>query len=343
MKYLPCENIVELLDRLSERGTVYVPNPEDGGVNYRVRQPGQDPLEAMRMQNSVLSPKDLFFPQTEGIFRFTEVGQDLAIEQVDPGPEPVIIFGIRPCDALSLDLLDKAFLEGQFEETFYQQRRKGSTLITWACLNPSETCFCTSFDCEPGRTKHGDLHLTDLGEGLAVQATSPTGEEIVAEIDDLLRDASSDEQDRAEQVQDEAAEGVSLSAPVDGIEDSLADCYEDPIWEELAAACLGCGVCTYLCPTCHCYDLDGETQGQQGIRFRCWDSCMFSDFTRMAGGENPRPTKRERIRNRFLHKLQYFAENHDVYGCVGCGRCLLHCPVGVDITELIHRVREGAQ
>ncbi len=112
--------------------------------------------------------------------------------------------------------------------------------------------------------------------------------------------------------------------------------WDDEYWEKISLPCLGCGICTYVCPTCHCFDIVDVGSARDGERYRCWDSCMYSDFTLMASGENPRSTKRERIRNRYFHKFSTFPSRYETaYACVGCGRCLVHCPGGVEITRII--------
>lgn len=339
MKAFSAARAHEVLTSLKEWGRVYVPVEEDGVIKYRPCWDSSDPLAAVRKGNSVLPPKDLFFPQTESIFRFTAAGKglDIQAEELDRGP--VVIFGVRPCDARSLELLDRVFLGDEFPETYYARRREESLVITWACSEADETCFCTSFECRPGYCSEGDLHITDLGDVLVVEEISEVGGRALDMIGGLLEDASGRE-DEVRRVQEEADALVKTEVSAAGLEKTLRDCFEHPIWEEYASSCLGCGICAYLCPTCHCYDLDGETRGQQGVRFRCWDSCMFSDFTRMAGGENPRPSRRERIRNRLLHKLQYYPERYGTHACVGCGRCLVHCPVHMDIVEFIEAIRE---
>ncbi|MBO4352620.1 MAG: 4Fe-4S dicluster domain-containing protein, partial [Eggerthellaceae bacterium] len=120
--------------------------------------------------------------------------------------------------------------------------------------------------------------------------------------------------------------------------DKLEGMYDHPIWDNLSIKCLNCGTCTYVCPTCHCFDISQENRRKDGVRFRCWDSCMFSEYTAMAGGHNPRPEKLERVRNRFMHKLNFFERRYGISLCVGCGRCVEKCPVALDITRLIDEI-----
>jgi ferredoxin len=126
----------------------------------------------------------------------------------------------------------------------------------------------------------------------------------------------------------------------EGVPEKLKTMFESEIWDEIARKCVNCGACTYLCPTCHCFDINQEVRGEDGVKYRCWDSCMFGDYTQMAGGHNPRPGKKERVRNRFMHKLCFFPERYNMLLCTGCGRCLENCPVQMDITSVIKRVQE---
>ncbi|MEI3338955.1 MAG: 4Fe-4S dicluster domain-containing protein [Eubacterium sp.] len=116
--------------------------------------------------------------------------------------------------------------------------------------------------------------------------------------------------------------------------------FDHPIWDEVTRACIGCATCTYVCPTCYCFDIDSDNHGAEGTKYRCWDSCMFSDYRRMAGGHNPRPTKKERVRNRYMHKLSFFHERYGQLLCVGCGRCVEKCPAHMDITMFIDKAAE---
>jgi ferredoxin len=122
---------------------------------------------------------------------------------------------------------------------------------------------------------------------------------------------------------------------LEGLPADLKNRFEDPAWDKLYKSCLSCGVCTYVCPTCYCFDVEDYGHDAEGERFRCWDSCMFGHFTQMAGGHNPRAGRKERVRQRFMHKLQYYPEVYQEIACVGCGRCLRSCPVNLDIVQAI--------
>jgi len=339
MKYLDNQDVYDFLKVLEEFGTLYLPTVEENRVNFCDRWDKNEPLMGLRSENSVLSPKDLFFPQTEDVFRFSTEGKEFEVKEKHSPSSKKVIFGLRACDIRSLRLLDLVFAEGEYRDEAYTGRRNKNILITWSCTEPEETCFCTSFDSDPGRPEFGDILAIDLKDGLILEAQSEVGEEILDKADDLLRSAVQNQIKKAERLQLEAKDKVALEVGLDNIKNELSDRFDDPIYEKYASRCLGCGICTYLCPTCHCYDLESETWGQEGLRYRCWDSCMFSNYTRLAGGENPRPTKTERLRNRFLHKLQYFPEMYEQYGCTGCGRCLKYCPVSVDITKFIRQIK----
>ena len=323
------EHLAPALRRLSERGEIFVPTVVDEKVSKFAPWDGHGE-PALDLINTKLPPKDTLFPHQEGMYKYHTAGEQ-ALEEIVEAPDR-ILFGVRPCDARSIDCMDKVFLGDKYQDTFYARRREHLTVIAHACAQAGPTCFCDSMGLNPGEAPGADLLLIDAeGGGWLVKPQTPKGEEIEQLWQDLMVKES-----------EGAAPAVCTlkTAMSPELSEQLTAHFEDPIWDENCHACLGCGTCTYLCPTCYCFDINHEDHGGEGTQFRCWDSCMFSDYTRMAGGHNPRPSKKERLRNRYLHKLSYFRERYGQILCVGCGRCVNSCPGHLDITRFIDKAAE---
>lgn len=289
-----------------------------------------------------LSPKQYLTPQTERVFRYRYDGNDLFLQE-EEAPESQILFGVRPCDAAALTLLDGA-LGGEIPDTAYQARRQATTLVGLACEKVGPGCFCTAVGLSPGATQGSDLMFYPDGDRLLVEPVTKKGEAVLQAARDLFEPAEDSLLDRARTSYQSAPVplGERLSPLLAGDDPSQLEArFDDPVWGELAERCLGCGICTYLCPTCHCFALQDEGNSRQGARLRCWDSCMYADFTRMAGGHNPRPTPKERVRQRFMHKLSYYPNRHQGrYLCVGCGRCVEWCPAGLHLPAVLEALRK---
>ncbi len=332
MKKVKCADIYNLFAKISEKSKLYI--PADDGISQARFLPYTQSMTLTNKLNTVRSAKDLFFPQVENLLKFKVQGKQIEIiDQRDP-VEPFVVFGVRACDCRSFDILDNVFLHEEPADTFYQARREKGLIITLACNLPEETCFCTAFGINPADPA-GDITAWQTEDAFYFRGNTQKGSEFLESLD--LEDAL----DTAVEQQKEKITAIAQKLPfgklnLQGFDrDSLMEKFNDPRWAQLSESCLGCGTCTFVCPTCQCYDIREFNNGQQIQRFRCWDSCMYSDFTMMAHGTN-RPTQKERFRQRFMHKLVYYPSNHDgQYSCVGCGRCLQKCPVNANIVKVI--------
>lgn len=290
--------------------------------------------------NTMNSAKDVLFPQTERLFAYRHGETGVEIDGPSAVKKGSILFGIRPCDARGLILLDKVFGE-PLQDNYYGEKRAKTVIISMACETPDPKCFCLAMGGGPCSAEGSDLLFLDLGDLYLVKAGSPKGMDLLKNT--VFKKANNEVLARADVIEKEAEESMNQTGMGhvgigETIEKRLEALFNDPIWDDITESCLGCGICTYLCPTCHCFDILDEAGQSAGERIRIWDSCQFPLFTHQASGVNPRPSVKERFRQRIMHKLCYLPQNGNLPGCVGCGRCVTECPVNLDIREVIQKI-----
>ncbi|RLE12962.1 4Fe-4S ferredoxin [Candidatus Aerophobetes bacterium] len=282
-------------------------------------------------KNSKKPPKEVFFPQTETMFKY----KDGKVESTEKVKGKRILLGVRPCDARANLLLDNVFAGEDYEDIYYTNKRENTIIIGLACNEPSSTCFCSSFGGGPFSKEGLDILLIDIKDSYLVDTVTDKGGKILT---GEFKEATDKEVKLAEKIKNEAEKKIKSRIRIEGIKEKLDAMFDDPFWDELSERCIGCGICSYLCPTCHCFDIQDEAKNSQGRRVRNWDSCMFPLFTLQASGHNPRPTGKERMRQRIMHKFNYFVENYKEVACVGCGRCIINCPVNIDIRKVLKKI-----
>ena len=297
--------------------------------------------------NTTQPPKGLAFPQREVFFSFEQIkGEAPQLKQFLPPVKQRAVFGVRPCDGRGVVRMDKVFSDN-VEDIYYQTRRKGLAYVGLACNRPQgANCFCLSVGGSPVSTDGLDVLMTDLDDRYFVTAITETGKALMAAAQDLLKEPVD-----ADRQQLESTHAAAVAHPQRAVNNpdstpaKLKASFDSPLWEELSRACIGCGICTFLCPTCHCFDINDEVTGSaplKGNRVRTWDNCQFPDFTMHSSGHNPRENTAARLRQRVSHKFQYFYENFGMHQCTGCGRCISDCPVGIDIVTVVNKVVEHA-
>ena len=299
-----------------------------------------DPREfRLDFQNTNLSPKDLFFPQSEKMLEFDATpGAEGAfiLEDVQEKPRPRLVLGIRPCDAKAFAVLDTIFKNDQYTDPYWQEKREATALIGLGCNDPCPTCFCTSMGTGPFHEEGQDALAVDLGDRLLLKTLTPKGEEVLKKAKGLAKAPAADEA-QAQELQQKAEAAITAKLETDNIEKrTVMELFDAPHWDVVQERCLNCGVCTFVCPTCHCFDIQDEVHHGKGVRLRNWDYCMSWLFTQHGSGHNPRPSKKERVRQRFMHKFKYIPMKRDgAIGCVGCGRCVTLCPVNIDVRDVV--------
>lgn len=333
------EKLGEVLSALEEY-RVFFPMKTGDVVRFEeLTETLEEVPERGEYSNTNVPPKELMFPETETLFRY-RLGEDDIEPEAPDSSEKRAVFWIRPCDAQSYSILDKLF-GWDYPDPYYQNRREATTLVGLACEDPCANCFCTSLGGGPAAEEHLDALMFDLGDVFYLKTLTEKGEELAGAADSVLDKADDASVKAAGKQADEAEGKISRKIDTQGIPEKLPGLYGSPFWEQFSDRCLGCGICTFLCPTCHCFDIQDETDHFDGRRARMWDTCMFCEYSLHASGHNPRPTRKERTRNRISHKYSYYPENFGVIACVGCGRCINFCPVNIDILDILEKSREA--
>ena len=326
-------NLPALFRKINETKELYLPIRAAEQVNYGVYT--EDCEVDLDTLKTVKSAKDAFFPQSETLYTCNKEDKKWNITPEELQSQEFVVFGIKGCDIQGIEVLDKVFLSEPVD-TFYKARRDHGILVALACNEPEESCFCKAFGIDCTNPK-ADVATWLVGEYLYWNPLTDKGNALTEAVKELLEDTD----DSAVKAQQETTKAIVEKLPYMNISldgwngDVLTEKFESPIWEELYKPCLACGTCTFVCPTCQCYDIKDYNTGNGVQRYRCWDSCMYSDFTMMAHGNN-RNSQMQRFRQRFMHKLVYFpANNNGMYSCVGCGRCVDKCPSSLNIVKVI--------
>jgi len=302
---------------------------------FKVLEKGQTP--DLDLVNTRLSPKDLVFPQSEVMLEYSldESREDHHIMKEAAGDDsPRAVVGIRPCDAKAVQLVKLNFDAPDVKDPYWLRAYEATTFIGMACDTPLSTCFCTSTGCGPYNAEGLDILMMVKDGGYLAKIFTEKGQ---AFADAAGWNQAAPDQAEAFMAAKAAAEARIVSTvSTDNLAGTdLLELHGAPFWDDVAFACLNCGTCTFSCPTCWCFDIQDEVHGKSGVRMKNWDSCMFPIFTVHTTGHNPRDTRTQRVRQRFMHKLKYFVDKYQAgIMCVGCGRCVRQCPVNIDIRRV---------
>jgi len=332
VKILKKEDLPCLLGKWAQSARVLAPARQEEMTNLAPWEPG---VQLDLGRNTWKPLKELFFPRSERMFAFSGDRMNAELSPIDHDTKQTIVFGVRPCDARSLALLDRVFLDERFTDDLYKARRERMVLAGLGCNKPLRSCFCTSVAGDPHGTEGLDVLFVDIGEEYAVYPLTGRGESLVGHLPEDSGEAKA----RASALAD-LARDMMPRYPAEDLPDKLTHMFEHEIWDRIHEKCLGCAACAYLCPTCHCFDVADEAKTTEGHRVRNWDSCMFPLFTLHTSGHNPRTSGKQRMRQRIMHKFNYFPVNSGAIACVGCGRCVEVCPVNTDIREVISEIGE---
>ena len=333
---LPKNRLKHFIDKIKIDYSIFAPVNIDNIILYRqIKNFSEIDLNFL---NSKVPPKSILFKQTETMFKF-KLGAKAKVESIDSQNSKNIIFGIRPCDAKSFSILDNVFSD-EYIDPYFVKKRENTILIGLSCIKPDVNCFCTSMNGSPTSADDVDILLTDIGDKYFVEINSKKGSDLVKTVKGEFSNATVSDKKKKQEVEKKSKDAITRNMKTENIVNKLDKIFDHDLWKKISLKCLGCGICTFECPTCHCFDIQDETTLRDGARVRIWDTCMNPEYSLHASGHNPRPSRENRIRNRIYHKFNYYPKNYNVIACVGCGRCINDCPVNIDIIDVIDQARE---
>ncbi|WP_037603564.1 4Fe-4S dicluster domain-containing protein [Streptacidiphilus rugosus] len=368
------DDLQALFDALTARGwTVVGPTERDGAVvlaeltradqlphgvgvrlapgGYRLRQ--REDRAAFAHSAGPQSWKNFLHPERARLWqadRDEEGGVTFTPDTEETAPAPrYALLGVHPCDLAAISRLDRVLTGGAFRDPVYGPRRDAAFVIAVACTDPGELCFCASVGTGPGLREDApcDLAVHEIadrdGVRLMISAHSGRGAELLSDPRLPLREPHPELPELARRRTEDAAQRMGRELETEGLRDVLAGTLDSSVWDEVASRCLTCGNCTMVCPTCFCTTTEDTTDltGEHAERWRRWDSCFDLDFSYVHGG-SVRTSGRSRYRQWLTHKLGTWHDQFGSSGCVGCGRCIVWCPVGIDLTVEAARLREEA-
>jgi sulfhydrogenase subunit beta (sulfur reductase) len=337
-KKIALERLGEMVSALMEKGPLFAPVQGEKAADFqRIEDPAAVTLD---FYNTALSPKFVFFPQSEEMIRY-RIGKEATEAQVVAiAAPPAVLFGVRPCDARSFEIMDRHFLGAGVIDPYWQERRNSTTVVSYAfdpAVPPDPADFYNALGIGAADETGSDVMMVRSEGMLLFKGVTHKGDALLSGMALFESASGADEAAYAEAVR----KGTDLKTRFMEIDDAavaaklVAIFEKKAFWEETAAACLSCGVCTFVCPTCYCFDIADETLFKEGARKRFWDACMFSDFTLEASGHNPRTKVFQRYRQKVCHKYSYHVAKYGCISCVGCGRCTRACPVNIDIFSVV--------
>ncbi len=300
MKVIEKSKMPDFVNGLIKEYEVFAPVKDKNIVSFgKISSENQVYLNAPNTKKPV---KEVFLPQTETLFTYKVDGKNA---EVVPSPTvngKRVVLGVRPCDARSLVMMDK-FFGGGYQDVYFLDKRKNTTVIGLACNHPLSTCFCTSVGGNPSAKEGMDLLLHDVDGKYLVEPVTQKGEEVIKKFP-WLADAEKADEEKAKQLAEDAEKAITSKVLAKDVNVKLCKMFDDPIWDQIYQKCLGCGICAFLCPTCTCFDVVDEGAQHEGKRVRIWDCCQFGCFTQEGSGHNPRPSGKERTRQRIMHKFE---------------------------------------
>ena len=350
-KIIKKEDIKSLCMRACDDWETYVPLENSAGDVQFMRLGNHDKEKTSSLtrlnldyESLIIPPKVIAFPQLECLFEF----QKGKITDLARPPAKRLLFGLRSCDAQGILFMDH-FFRRDFEDIYYLNRSVDKIVVIVGCKHPLDSCFCSSTKTGPflpmpdelDRTKYPgfDLQLVDLGNQYVVEIGSKRGQEFANDYKMFFDNASKEDINDSGLAKRNAEKSIKLKVDFQkALKRFCEDKVPKEIYERIAQRCIYCGGCLYVCPTCSCFNTFDEQAINLGRRYRNWDACIFEGYTREASGHNPRVQRWMRTSRRYEHKLKYDYLLTGISGCVGCGRCLLSCPVNIGISQVIQEV-----
>lgn len=299
-------------------------------------------------ENAVIGEVRTFDPLKSFFTRAREiVAEGYSPDLPHSGDRPFAIVGAKACDLKGFKVQDYVYWDDDYKDSSYIKMREENLIISSDCTNSIDTCFCLAVDIQPFPKEDFDINLSETDEGFLAEAGSGKGESIISEHSSLFKEADANIVSMRDRKREMVANSVEKNIKEnkipheDLLEGVIEKNYESDIWNKEAGKCVECGACTIICPTCHCFLLYDQKDDEKMARLRIWDSCMFKNYARVAGGENPRSRLWMRLRNRFEKKFDFFPKKKDIYACTGCGRCISACPAKIDIREVLKNLVKG--
>ena len=333
--YVTDSEFPKFLSWLQSRGDLYVTTKdEQGRIRFRpYAEAGEFVWPGVR---SFQPLKPMFFSMVE------EVAEYPSTESSFKESKPFAIVGASACDVRAIEALDRVFLEGDFKDPFYQDRREKSFIVSADCTEPLETCFCVLVGIKPFAEKGFDINLSRVAGGYVAEVGSDKGKQAIDANREIFKPASDKHLAERETARRKVLDAVEKQAkefkPAKPWRECLAGAFDAEAWAKNVEACVECAACLFICPTCQCFLLYDEKVRDKYKRLKAWDACAYKRFAQVAGGANPRKRLAERFRHRYYHKLDYFPTNYGFDGCTGCGRCIVACPGKIDMRKVLKEV-----